>query len=80
MRRLIPVPIQQMIFAAERSGNLSVSLRHIGETFEVKAETTTKNLSVMIEPILLVIVWGGVVTVAFAVILPVYSLLGQGGF
>ncbi|OGH68937.1 MAG: hypothetical protein A3J66_00455 [Candidatus Magasanikbacteria bacterium RIFCSPHIGHO2_02_FULL_47_14] len=80
MRRLIPIPIQQMIFAAERSGNLSVSLRHIGETFEVKAETTTKNLSVMIEPILLVIVWGGVVTVAFAVILPVYSLLGQGGF
>ena len=74
--RLIPPPIQQMMMAAERSGTLSQTLLKIGETFEDRAETTTKNLSVMIEPILLAVIWVGVVGVAMAVILPVYSILG----
>ncbi len=73
---LIPPPIQQMIAAAERSGTLSKSMLKIGETFEDRAETTTKNLSVLIEPILLVIIWLGVIGVALAVILPIYSILG----
>ncbi len=73
---LIPPPIQQMITAAERSATLSKSMLKIGETFEDRAETTTKNLSVMIEPILLLIIWAGVISVALAVILPIYSILG----
>ncbi len=73
---LIPPPIQQMIVAAERSATLSKSMLKIGETFEDRAETTTKNLSVLIEPILLVIIWLGVISVALAVILPIYSMLG----
>jgi hypothetical protein len=48
----------------------------IGENFEEKIDNTTKNLSVILEPILLVIVWLGVVAVALAVILPIYSLIG----
>lgn len=74
--RLIPPPIQQMMMAAERSGTLSQTLLKIGETFEDRAETSTKNLSVLIEPILLAIIWVGVLGVAMAVILPVYSILG----
>ena len=65
-----------MIVAAEQSGTLSKTLLKVGETFEDRAETTTKNLSVMIEPILLAVVWLGVVGVALAVILPVYSIIG----
>jgi len=74
--RLIPIPIQQLIVAGEQSGSLSKILLKIGQTFEAKANTTTKNLTVIFEPILLVIVWLGVVTVALAVILPIYSLVG----
>jgi type II secretory pathway component PulF len=44
--------------------------------YEEKISNTTKNLSVILEPILLVIVWLGVITVALAVVLPVYSLIG----
>lgn len=73
---LIPVPVQQMIFAGEQSGSLPDILLKIGETFDNKIETTTKNLTVMLEPILLIIVWVGVVSVALAVILPIYSLIG----
>lgn len=75
-RTFIPVPIEQMIVSGEQSGRLSATLLRIGELFEAKTETTTKNLAVILEPILLVLVWLGVVAVALAVILPIYSLLG----
>lgn len=73
---LIPMPIQQMIIASEQSGNLSQTLLKIGETFEERSENATKNMAVILEPILLVIVWLGVVGVALAIILPIYSLIG----
>src|SRR3989344_42338 len=73
---LIPAPIQQLIVAGEQSGTLSATLLKIGQTFETKADTSTKNLTVILEPILLVIVWLGVMAVALAVILPIYNLIG----
>ncbi len=76
IHHLIPVPIQQLVIASEQSGRLSNALLKIGEIFEEKTDITTKNLAVILEPVLLVIVWGGVVSVALAVILPIYSLIG----
>ena len=74
--KLIPSPILQLIVAGEKSGNLSKTLLKIGEMFEEKSDTTTKNLTIILEPILLVFVWLGVVAVALAVILPIYGLVG----
>ena len=76
INRLVPAPMQQLIVAGERSGTLSGTLLKIGQMFEGKADTSTKNLTVILEPILLVVVWVGVVAVALAVILPIYSLIG----
>jgi len=76
INRLVPVTVQQLLVAGEKSAQLPQTLLKIGETFENKTETTTKNLTVILEPILLVIVWLGVVSVALAVILPIYSLIG----
>jgi len=75
--RLIPVPIQQLIITSEQSGNLPATFKKIGEMYETKTETTAKNITILLEPILLVIVWLGVVAVALAVILPLYSLIGN---
>lgn len=79
INRILPAPIQQMIVTAEKSGNLASTLRRVGTIYEDKTEITTKNLTVILEPILLVIVWLGVVAVALAVILPIYSLIGGFG-
>lgn len=76
IRKYIPRPIQSLISAGERSGSLSKIFLNISGTFEAKTELTTKNLSVILEPLLLVVVWLGVVAVALAVILPIYSLVG----
>lgn len=75
-RKLIPLPIQQIIITSERSGRLSEVLINLGQTFEEKLQTTTKNLIVILEPILLIIIWLGVLFVALSVILPIYSLIG----
>lgn len=75
--RLLPGPIRQMIISGEQSGNLPATLRKVGSIFEAKTEVTTKNLSTMLEPLLLIIVWLGVVFVALAIVLPIYSLIGD---
>ena len=75
--RLIPVPIQHLIASAERSGSLPDTMMKISDTYESKLEITTKDWSTLLEPVLLVIVWLGVVAVALAVILPIYSLIGN---
>lgn len=74
--KLLPQSVQQMIIAGEKSGSLIQVLRTVGRTYEQKADTTTQNLEAILEPILLVIVWIGVVGVAIAVIVPIYSLVG----
>jgi type II secretory pathway component PulF len=76
INKLIPSPIQQMIITSEQSGHLSQTLKKIGSVYEEKLDNTTKNLAVILEPVMLVIVWLAVVAVALAVILPIYSLIG----
>lgn len=76
LHRFVPRAVQQLIVSGERSGKLSDALLAVSVAHEEKLETTTKDLSVILEPVLLVIVWIGVVAVAIAVILPIYSLVG----
>lgn len=76
IKKIIPTTIQSLIAVGERSGRLGKIFLKISENYENKTELTTKNLSVILEPLLLVIVWLGVVAVAMAVILPIYSLVG----
>jgi type IV pilus assembly protein PilC len=76
VRRLFPSAVLQMLVAGEQTGHLADTLLRIGSTYEARTDTTTKNLAVLLEPILLVIVWVGVVGVALSVVLPIYSLIG----
>lgn len=73
---LLPPAVQQIVIAGERSGSLSEVLLTVGRTYEQKADITTENLETILEPILLLFVAGGVLTVAVAVILPIYALIG----
>jgi len=65
-----------MIAAGEQSGNLSDVLLKIGKIYEEKINLTTKNLAIILEPVLLIIVWGVVLLIALSVIMPIYSLIG----
>ena len=74
--RVLPAPVRQMIIAGERSGSLPESLISVGKIYESRSEISTQNLEATVEPILLIFVWVGVMGVAIAVILPIYSLVG----
>ncbi len=77
INRIIPLYPRQMIISGEQSGKLAESFIKIGELFEQKNEETSKNIGAIIEPILLIIIWLGVAAIALAVILPIYSLIGD---
>lgn len=73
----LPAPVKAMILSAEHSGNLSSTLLKIGERYEEKIDDASKNLASIIEPLLLVVVALVVGGIALAIILPIYSLIGN---
>lgn len=72
--KLFPPAVQDMIINAEQSGKLAETFTRIGKTYEGRIETTSKNLTILLEPILLVIVWLVVLFIALAIIMPIYSI------
>ena len=76
---LVPVSVQQMVGVGEQSGNLPETLLQVGKLYEARTDSAMKSLTVLLEPILLVIVWLGVLGVALAVIMPIYSLVSGVG-
>lgn len=71
---LFPAAVRQLLMAAEQSGALAESLLNIGRIYEQKTDTIAKNIPVILEPILLLIIGTGVVLLALATILPIYNL------
>jgi len=74
-KKLVPASVQQMIVMSEQSGKLSVTLLKVGEVYEEKTDNSAKNLMVVLEPILLIFIAVGVLLMALAVLLPIYSLM-----
>jgi type II secretory pathway component PulF len=74
---LFPFAAQEIITAGEESGKLPEVLEQLGERYEEEADQIAKNIAVLLEPALLIIVWLGVVFLAVAILLPIYSLVGN---
>lgn len=76
-KQVLPVYVRQLITTAEKTGGLPDAFSRIGKTYAFKVNITSKNLSALFEPVLLLSVWVGVAFVALAVILPIYSIIGN---
>ena len=63
-----------MIIFGEESGRLTETLEKIGNSYELRIEASIKNISTLMEPMLLVIIGLVVGAIALAVFLPIYSL------
>lgn len=74
---LFPLLVVKMISVGERSGRLDESLKYISEYFAKEVDNTTKNLTTVIEPILLISVGLAVGFIAISVISPIYQITGQ---
>lgn len=73
----IPPIVSQMVKIGEETGQVDVVLNHIARFYQQETDEVTKNLSTLIEPVLMVIIGIGVGFLAFSVIMPIYNLAGQ---
>lgn len=71
---LLPLPVRQMIVAAEQSGAMSDTLIKIGTLYEVKVESTSRNIPAFLEPALLLFIGCIVGVLALGILMPVYQL------
>lgn len=74
LNSLFPLPVRQMIVASEKSGTLSETLLKIGNLYEAKVESTSKNIPAFLEPALLLFIGCLVAVLALGILMPVYSL------
>jgi len=72
--RLFPEIVVQIVAVGEKSGSLSASLLYLAELYENEVEDYTKNLSNLIEPILMVMMGLVVGFIAVAIITPIYGI------
>jgi len=75
--KYIPIPIQQLIMSAEKSGRLSETFIKIGVIFEEKSDAMSRDLSTVLEPIVLIVVGFIVAFIVLAIIGPIYGLSAQ---
>ncbi|MBI2075412.1 MAG: type II secretion system F family protein [Candidatus Harrisonbacteria bacterium] len=78
-RRLFPPLTQYMIFTGEKSGNLPGAFLYIANTYGKKLDAAAKNLSQILEPVLLVVIAMVVAFIAIAIITPIYGLVSNFG-
>jgi len=72
--KLIPPMMVQLIMVGEESGSLQESLRDIAESYEADINETTKLITTVLEPMMILVVGGVVGFIVFAMLLPIFSM------
>jgi len=73
---LFPLMVIQMIKVGEETGTLSYTLVTLADFYEEEVTNITKNLSSIIEPVLMIIIGAAVGFFAVSMIQPMYSMMG----
>ncbi len=72
---IFPILVTQILEVGEETGKTEVVLQRLAEFYEEEVSQITKNMSSIIEPILMLLIGGGVGFFAVAMLQPMYSVL-----
>ncbi|MFZ2187604.1 MAG: type II secretion system F family protein [Candidatus Moraniibacteriota bacterium] len=75
--REIPPIVSQMVRIGEETGTLSQVLKSVASFYSQEVDSTTKNLTALMEPVLIVILGIGVGILVVGVLMPIYNIAGQ---
>lgn len=76
---LFPSLVSKMIGVGEKTGNLSDTLKYVADYYADEVGEAIRNLSTMLEPLLLIIIGGVVGLVAISILGPIYQITGSLG-
>lgn len=78
-KKTIPSIMIKLIEAGEKSGSLEKSMQDISKHFEYQVEKTLARVTVLLEPIILVVTAVLIGGMMLSIIAPIYGLIGQVG-
>lgn len=73
----IPPVVTQMVRIGEETGKLGQVLEGTARFYDQEVDYITKNLSALLEPVLIVGLGIGVAILVFSIIIPIYNIAGQ---
>jgi type IV pilus assembly protein PilC len=76
-KKVFPTLMVQMIAAGEKSGSLDTSLGELASFYEEEVEEELKNLTQILEPVLMLLVGIAVGVMILSIIAPIYSVVGS---
>ena len=73
---IFPKILSQMVHVGEESGTLDQTLAHLTTFYDNQVDVATKNLTTLLEPILLLVIGVGVGFFALSILMPIWSATG----
>jgi len=76
-KKIFPILVPQMLEVGEETGKTETVMKKLAEFYEDEVNQLTKNLSSIIEPILMLIIGAAVGFFAVSMMQPMYSVMGN---